>query len=126
MAIPLRDRLARLEKALRGNLESFELESGTRYYFDRGEAFSQAFLFFSDSMRADHGGEARPDPPEILRAISNARDREDALGRALGGFSHLLPVDKDALVERGELVPRSLLAGVEYEDLGEPLGDLSE
>jgi hypothetical protein len=121
-AIALRDKLARLEKNLRGNMGSFELESGQRYYFDKGEAFSDAFLFFSDSLRGDHFGEARPDPPEILKAVAVAKDREAALSLALGGFAHILPVDKDALVERGELVNRPLVVGRE---LGEPLEDLS-
>ncbi len=119
----LRGKLRRLERLARGTMDSFELADGRRHYFDRQEAFSQAFLFFSGSMKADHSGEPRPEPPEILRAISSARDREDALSRALGGFAHLLPVDKDALLERGELVNRPLVVGRE---LGEPLEDLSE
>jgi len=121
----LRDRLRKLEKTMCGTMDSFELRDGQRFFFDRQEAFSQAFLFFSDSMKADHSGEPRPEPPPILEAISNARDREEALSRALGGFSHLLPVDEGALVERGEFVPRSLVQGVEYQDLG-ALEDLSE
>ncbi len=121
----LRDKLRRLERLARGKLDSFELRDGQRYYFDPQEAFSHAFLFFSDSMRADHSGEPRPDPPEVLRAVAGARDREEALSRALGGFGGLLPIDREALLSRGELVPRSLLAGVEYEDLG-VLEDLSE
>ncbi len=125
MTIALRDKLRRLEKLARGTMDSFVLRDGTRHFFDRQEAFSQAFLFFSDSMRAAHSGEPRPDPPPILRAISNARDREDALERALGGFVGLLPIDKDALLSRGVLVPRSLIQGYELEDLGE-LEDLSE
>ncbi len=119
-------RLRKLEKSMRGTMDSFVLRDGQRFFFDKNEAFSQAFLFFSDSLRADNNGEPRPDPPPILEAISNARDREDALSRALGGFGGLLPIDRDALIERGEFVPRSLLAGVELEDLGEPLVDLSE
>ncbi len=121
----LRDKLRRLERLARGKLDSFVLADGTRYYYDPQEAFKNAFQFFSDSMRADHSGEPRPDPPEIMRAIADARDRADALSRAMSGYSHLLPIDRDALLSRGEFVPRSLLAGVEYEDLG-VLEDLSE
>jgi hypothetical protein len=121
----LRDKLRRLERLARGKLDSFVIADGTRYYYDPQEAFKNAFQFFSDSMRADHSGEPRPDPPEIMRAISDARDRADALSRAMSGYSHLLPIDRDALLSRGEFVPRSLLAGVEYEDLG-VLEDLSE
>ncbi len=35
----------------------------------------------------------------------------------------MFPYDKDALIERGELIPRSLVVGYE---LGEPLPDRSE
>ncbi len=110
---------------MRGSMESFELADGQRYYFDKGEAYGAAFLFFSDSLRADHSGEPRPEPPEVLQAVAGARDREDALSRALGGFAHILPVDREALISRGELTPRPLVQGVELEDLGE-LEDLSE
>jgi hypothetical protein len=104
-------------------MESFELADGQRFFFDKGEAFSAAFLFFSDSLRSDHSGEARPDPPEALQAVAGAKDREAALSLALGGFAHLLPVDRDVLIQRGVLQPRPLVAGVE---LGAPLQDLSE
>ncbi len=119
----LRGKLDKLEKTLRGSMESFELADGQRYYFDKGEAFSAAFLFFSDSLRSDHSGEPRPEPPEVLQAVANAEDRADALSRAMNGYSHLLPINREALIERGEFVPRSLVAGRE---LGEPLEDLSE
>ncbi len=119
----LRDKLRRLERLARGKLDSFVLADGTRYYYAPQEAFKNAFQFFSDSMRADHNGDPRPAPPEILKAVAGARDRADALSLALGGFSHLLPVDEGALVERGEFVHRSLVVGRE---LGEPLEDLSE
>jgi hypothetical protein len=121
----LKGKLDKLQKAMRGKLDSFELVDGRRHYFDRQEVYGQAFLFFSNSLRSDHSGEARPDPPPILQAISNARDRGDALERALGAFSHILPIDRGALLSRGALVPRSLVQGVELEDLGE-LEDLSE
>ncbi len=118
-------RLRKLEKSMQGTMDSFELESGQRYYFDKGEAYGAAFLFFSDSLRSAHSGEPRPDPPAILQAVAGARDREDALERALGGFVGLLPIDRVALLSRGELVPRSLVQGYELEDLGS-LEDLSE
>ncbi len=105
-------------------MDSFVLRDGQRFFFDKNEAFSQAFQFFSDSMRAAHSGEPRPEPPAILEAVAGARDREDALERALGGFVGLLPIDREALLSRGELVPRSLIQGYELED-GE-LEDLSE
>jgi hypothetical protein len=119
----LKGKLDKLQKAMRGTMGSFELADGTRFFFDRQESFSHAFQFFSDSMTADHRCEPRPDPPEILKAVAGARDRADALSRAMNGYSHLLPINREALIERGEFVPRSLVAGRE---LGEPLEDLSE
>jgi hypothetical protein len=121
----LKGKLDKLQKAMRGRLASFELADGTRYYYDPQEAYSDAFLFFSNSLRSDHTGEPRPEPPEVLLAVAGARDREDALSRALGGFAHILPVDREALISRGTFKPRSLVQGVELEDLG-GLEDLSE
>ncbi len=121
----LRGKIDRLQKAMQGKLKSFELADGRQYYFDPQEAFKATFLFFTDSMRADHSGEPRPEPPAILQAVAGARDREDALSRALGGFSHILPLDEGALVERGEITPRPLVQGVALDDLG-ALQDLSE
>jgi hypothetical protein len=113
----LRDKLRRLEKTMRGKLAHFELADGQTYYFDPEEAFKITFRFFTDSMYADWRREPRPEPPEVLMAVADARDRGAALEQVMGGTSHL-PVDVEELVERGEFVPRSLLAGHSYEDLG--------
>jgi hypothetical protein len=51
-----------------------------------------------------------------------ARNRAAALEAVCGGFG-LFPYEREALLDRGELVPRSLVAG---RKLGEPTGDLSE
>src|SRR5215210_4032626 len=103
-----RDKLRRLEKAMRGNLKSFELAGGRRYYFDREEAFKATFLYFTDSMRADYARKPRPEPPEVLQAVADAKDRDRALSLVLAGFE-FLPLEREALVERGEFVPRSLV-----------------
>ena len=105
----LRDRFRRLEKVTRDKLTHFELQNGRRYYFNPQEAFTTTFRFFSDSITADYKREPRPDPPELLKAVAAAKDRGEALSRVMGGFSHL-PLDREALVERGEFVPRSLVA----------------
>ncbi len=119
----LKGKLGKLQKAMRGKLESFELADGRRHYFDPQEAFKATFLFFTDSMRADYKREPRPEPPpEVLQAVAEAKDRSEALSRVMGGSS-FLSVDRDALIERGGFVPRSLVAGREH---GEPLEDLSE
>jgi len=120
----LRDRLRRLEKTMRGQLAYFELADGGRFYFDRDEKAKATFLYFAKSMDADYHRVPRPEPPEVLRAVGDAKDRREALFRVMGD-ARLLPIDREALIERGEFVPRSLLAGKTYEDLGIP-EDLSE
>lgn len=113
----LRGKLDRLEKTMRGQLAHFELAGGRRYYFDPDEAFKITFGFFGDSLTADYRREPRPEPPDLLKAVADAKDRGEALFRVMGKAS-LLPIDRGALIERGELKPRSLVAGREYEDLG--------
>jgi hypothetical protein len=113
--VALRDKFKRLEKAMQGKLSYFELVGGRRYYFDPQEVFKATFLFFTHSMEADYHLKPRPEPPNVLKAAANAKDRREALSLVLGGSS-FLPVDKEALVERGEFVPRSLVAGRKYED----------
>jgi hypothetical protein len=81
-------------------------------------------LYFSASLEADHGREPRPEPPGVLKAVAKAKERREALSRVMGGSS-FLPVDREALVERGKFVPRSLVAGREYGD-ERGLEDLSE
>ncbi len=56
--------------------------------------------------------------------MAKAKDRREALSRVMGGSS-FLPVDREALVERGKFVPRSLVAGRAYGD-ERGLEDLSE
>jgi hypothetical protein len=58
-----------------------------------------------------------------LKAITRARDRRGALYQLYGGTFGIFPYDEDALIERGELVPRSVVVGRE---LGEPVEDYSE
>jgi len=115
----LKGRLRKLEKSMRGNMGSFELADGRRHYFDPQEQFKAMFLYFADSMKADHRRSLRPEPPDILRAVAGARDRGEALDLVMGGYSHL-PIDREALVGRGKSVPRSLVAGRSYEERGAP------
>jgi hypothetical protein len=71
-----------------------------------------------DCLRAQHDCEPFPEPPETVKAIAvaiaTARDRRATLDQLYpGGSFGLFPYDPEALVERGELVPRSLVAGRE-------------
>jgi hypothetical protein len=68
---------------------------------------------------------AFPEPPPVIQAIARAKDRRAALERVYSGDFSVLPYDRDALIERGEFVPVSMLYGVELgewcdEDLSEP------
>ena len=118
----LRSNLRRLERGAREDLASFVFEDGSRYYFD--PASGECFLHSMDCLRAQGDCEPFPEPPETLKAIARARDRSAALNQLYpSGSFGVFPYEVEALIERGELVPRSLVAGRE---LGEPLEDLSE
>jgi len=119
--VGIRSWVKRLEHDARGDLESFVLVDGSRYYFD--PISGDCFLHAMECLRAQNDGEPFPEPPETLKALTKARDRAAALDQVAGGTFDVFPYDKQALVERGELVPRSLVAGRE---LGESLEDLSE
>jgi hypothetical protein len=118
----LRDAIKRLERRAREDLASFILEDGSRYYFNPESG--ECFLHSMDCLRAQGECEPFPEPPETVKAIAKARDRRAALNQLYpNGSFGIFPYEVEALVERGELVPRSLVAGRE---LGEPLPDLSE
>jgi hypothetical protein len=84
----LRGWVRRLEHAARGNLESFILEDGTLHYYN-------------------------PESGELsIKALTRARNRAAALDTACGGLG-LLPYEREALIERGELVPVSWIHPIE-------------
>ena len=118
----IRDKLKRLRKAMRDQLDGFEQADGTTFYFDPQEALWVTFSYFTASMHADGKREPRPEPPEILKAVARAKDRRRALELVMQGSS-FLSVDGEALVERGEFVPRPLAAGRTEDG---PIPDLSE
>ena len=105
----LKGKLNTLQRRMSGNLDFFELVDGRRHYFDPQEASVATFKFFADCLRAEWKREPYPEPPELIKRVADAKDRGEALYRVMGGCSHL-PLDSEALVERGELVPRCLRA----------------
>jgi hypothetical protein len=111
----------RLEQAARGDLASFVLEDGSRHYYDPESG--ERFLHSMDCLRVQYHEETFPEPPETIKALTRARDRGAALEQVAGGTLGIFPYDPEALVERGVLVPRSLVAGRE---VGAPVEDLSE
>jgi hypothetical protein len=118
----LKDKMRRLEAAARGQVESFELADGSRFYYEPQS--SELFLHTCECLRA-HDKPERPEPPELVKAIARARDRRAAYEQVTDGAGTFsaFPYDVEALVERGEIVPISLVVGRE---LGESLPDLSE
>ena len=118
-----RDSLRRLKRELRGNLDFFVLEDGSRFYHDPSSLTLIGHIF--DCLHAQGEGVPFPDPPEVVKAVSRARDRRAALHQVVGsGTFGLFPYEVAALVERGEIVPRSLVEGRELGD--GPVPDLSE
>jgi hypothetical protein len=115
--------LKRLERGSLEDLASFALEDGTRHYYDPQSG--ECFLHACDCLRAQGDGEPFPEPPETVKAIARARDRRAALEQLYpGGSFGVFPYEPEALVERGELVPRSLVVGWELGD--GPIPDFSE
>jgi hypothetical protein len=113
-----------LQKEARGKMDCIELEDGERYWFEPSIVHKELFRFFAASLTAVYRNEPRPEPPEVLKAVAGAKDREGAFRQVYSqGITPCCPLDVDALLERGEFVPRSLVAG---RDVDEPVPDLSE
>ena len=116
----LSGRLRQLERTSREILRSFELADGSRFYFDPTSA--EMFLHACECLR-NHDKPERPEPPELVKAVARAKERRATFREMEGRAAGLFPYDAEVLVERGEIVPRSLVVGRE---LGEPAPDLSE
>ena len=98
--------LRRLEHKLRGNLESFVLEDGSTFYFSPGSG--ELYLHTAACLRADYAGRPRPEPPATFQALTRARDRRAAADKV--ATTGLFPYDRQAIVERGVLEARSMVA----------------
>jgi hypothetical protein len=103
--MPLKARLRSLRRRTAPVLDSFELEDGGRFYFNPTGA--ELFLHAGECARAKYRGDPLPEAPPILRAIAAAKDRRRALEKAGSDFA-LGFYDKEALLQRGKLVPRRL------------------
>jgi len=112
--------IKRLEHTARGNLESFELLDGSRYYYDPLEAAKELFLFGIDYFKADSASERPEPPPEIYVRACEARDPAAVLERFVPsdkpGWFIELPYDREVLISERRLEPVPT----------EPVEDLSE
>ena len=118
----LRGWLKRIERDARGDLDSFELEDGSRYYYD--PASLDVFLHMTECLRAQSAGKTTfPEPPPVVAAIARAKNREAALEKVFEGGLFVMPYDPEALIKEGRFLPSSMVAG---EELGEIAEDLSE
>jgi hypothetical protein len=113
----LKEKIARLHKAMEGRVDYIELVDGSRYFYKPEQIWGQVFKHAGDCLTADYKSEQRPEPPPILEAVARARDRRSAIERLYAPGSHpLVAYSMEALVERGEFVPRSFLANHSYEE----------
>ena len=105
----LRNWVKKLEHTARGNLESFELLDGSRYYHNPQSP--KLFLHWSACLRAGNP-EKWPEPPEAVRKVTQGKDPRAALKSIMGGGSwSVLPYDLEALVRERDIRPCSLVAG---------------
>ena len=100
--------IKRLELAARGDVQSFVLTDGSKHYYSPSSP--ERILHTFDCMRASYSGEPYPEPPETIKALCRARDRAQAFEQVAGGNFALFPYSREALIERGELVERSMVA----------------
>ena len=103
-----KDKIRRLHKALRGNLEAIEQVDGSTFYFDPTEEMKTVFLYFSNSLQSVHDSRERPEPPAVVKALANAKDRKRAYEKL--PLPHMLPINAKVLVKEGRCTPRSLVA----------------
>ena len=118
----LREWIKRMERATKGDLESFELLDGSRYYFDRLETHRLMFMHWFACARAGNPCDWPP-APEILQKLCEAREVDSALG-VVASKGEFLPYDCDLLITERRLEPRALVAGRDVYD--QMVGDLSE
>ena len=102
------------------DLESFVLEDGSCYYFDRLETYKELYLHAYDVQLVD--AHKWPEPPEVYRKVCQARDPAAVLKRLKPedperAFVNLAELyDTDVLVNERRLVP---LTHAPVEDLSE-------
>ncbi len=113
--------LTKLERAARGELVSFELRDGSRYYYD--PATPDLFMHWYDCACAGNPPNW-PEPPEVVRKLTEAKDVRAALAEVMGDGDDYLTYDTEVLINERRPEPRSLVAGRDVHD--QDVEDLSE
>ena len=111
-----RSTIRRLQQALRGSLESFELFDGSRYWYDPQEVHKALFLA-AYGLQLGRVGE----PPELYRKLVEAKDPAAVLERLEPESNEVFVnptalFDRDILINERRLVPN---VGEKPEDLSE-------
>jgi hypothetical protein len=104
----IRGWVKRLERASREDLESFELLDGGRYYFD--PASPELFMHWYECGKAGsvHNW---PEPPEVMRQLTQAKDAERAIELVRGeGSWDFFVYDIEVLISERTLEPRGLVS----------------
>jgi hypothetical protein len=105
--MPLRGWIKRLERASREDLNSLELLDGSRYYFD-----PLSWDLFMHWVECGKAGNARnwPEPPEVVRKLTEAKDVERAIEKVRGKGWNCLVYDEETLITERRLEPRPLVS----------------
>jgi len=122
----LRNWLKKMERVARGDLPSFELLDGSRYYYAPS---GELYIFCYDSVGKNPSD--WPEPPEVLLKMCEARDPGAAFELIMGGnsstdylYSDIFPFSQGILINERRLEPRSIVAGRDPYD--REIDDLSE
>jgi hypothetical protein len=99
--------MRRVERAARGEIESFELRDGSRYYFD--PTSWDLFMYWIECGTAGNASNW-PEPPEVVRKLTEAKDVAQAIEMVRGGGWNSLVYDEEALITERRLKPRPLVA----------------
>jgi hypothetical protein len=129
----LRTLLAKLKRQARGNLGSFELLDGSRFYFD--PASWELFMHWHACL-GESSAHNWPEAPEVIRKVCEAKDPQaalDAIMREQGTFGSLV-YDPEILVNERRLEPRGLVSRYDpaagehriLDPYDSPVEDLSE
>ena len=111
----LRGKVWALERLARGEVESFDLLDGSRYFYEPMEVYKAVFLHGMKCLSAD-SPEEWSEPPEVYVKMCEAIDPAAVLERLTSAEAIEFPYEREALIFERRLVP------VEYE----PVEDLSE